>query len=229
VPLLTILFLLAVRLPASRAELPRTVAETSDYQATSRHADVVAFCERLARESALVRVGELGESHEGRKLPLLVLADPPVATPEAAARSGKLVVFALGNIHASPREFFRLAALQIRRELIDLARHHFGLAGAARPRPQAAADQTPMQSPGALDPSDSTLDPRTLAEWGEFHEQIGRLPEEEREVFDLLWYQGLTHAEAAELLQLSTKTIQRRWQAACLRLHEAMQGHMPGL
>jgi RNA polymerase sigma-70 factor (ECF subfamily) len=68
-----------------------------------------------------------------------------------------------------------------------------------------------------------------LAEWGEFHEQIGRLPEEEREVFDLLWYQGLSHAQAAELLQLSTKTIQRRWQAACLRLHEALQGNLPGL
>jgi hypothetical protein len=98
--LLAALLLLALRLPASRAEPPRTVAETSDYQATSRHADVVAFCERLAKESPLVRLGGLGESHEGRKLPLLVLADPPVSTPEEAARSGKLVGFALGNIHA---------------------------------------------------------------------------------------------------------------------------------
>jgi RNA polymerase sigma-70 factor (ECF subfamily) len=123
---------------------------------------------------------------------------------------------------ASPREFFRLAALQIRRELIDLARHHFGPAG-------AAAGQTPLRPPAALDPSESTLDPGHLAEWAEFHEQIGRLPEEEREVFDLLWYQGLTHAEAAELLQLSTKTIQRRWQSACLRLHQALEGNLPGL
>jgi RNA polymerase sigma-70 factor (ECF subfamily) len=123
---------------------------------------------------------------------------------------------------ATPREFLRLAALQIRRELIDLARHHFGPAG-------AAAGQTPMRSPAALDPSESTLDPGHLAAWGEFHEQIGRLPEEEREVFDLLWYQGLTHAQAAELLQLSTKTIQRRWQAACLRLHAALGGNLPGL
>src|SRR5262249_55904821 len=36
----------------------------------------------------------------GRKLPLMILADPPVSTPEEAARSKKLVVFALGNIHA---------------------------------------------------------------------------------------------------------------------------------
>jgi len=39
-------------------------------------------------------------SFEGRKIPLLILADPPVATPEEAAKSGKLVVFAQGNIHA---------------------------------------------------------------------------------------------------------------------------------
>src|SRR5262249_15201937 len=68
--------------------------------ATSRHADVVDFCERLAKHSPLVRLGELGTTPEGRKLPLVIVADPPVATPEEAARSGKLVVFALGNIHA---------------------------------------------------------------------------------------------------------------------------------
>src|SRR6185295_17754918 len=33
-------------------------------------------------------------------LPLVILAEPAVATPEEAERSGKLVVFAMGNIHA---------------------------------------------------------------------------------------------------------------------------------
>ena len=48
--------------------------------------EVVAFCERLAKESPLVRLGELGKSQEGRALPLLILADPGVSTPEEAAR-----------------------------------------------------------------------------------------------------------------------------------------------
>ena len=77
-----------------------TVAERSGYRATARYAEVVDFCERLAKRSPLVRLAELGSSVEGRKLPLLILADPPVATPEQAARSGKPVVLALGNIHA---------------------------------------------------------------------------------------------------------------------------------
>lgn len=78
----------------------QTVAETSDYQATSRHAEVVDFCERLSKLSSLVRLGELGKSGEGRKLPLVILADPPLSTPEEASKSGKLVVLALANIHA---------------------------------------------------------------------------------------------------------------------------------
>jgi dipeptidyl-peptidase-4 len=77
-----------------------TVAERSDYKATATHAEVVDYCERLAKLSPLVRLAELGVTHEGRKLPLVILADPPLATPEEAVKSGKLVVFAMGNIHA---------------------------------------------------------------------------------------------------------------------------------
>jgi dipeptidyl aminopeptidase/acylaminoacyl peptidase len=77
-----------------------TVAEKSGFQATSHHAEVVDFCQQLARQSAVVRLGELGVSHEGRKLPLVILADPPVSTPAEAAQSGKLIVYAQGNIHA---------------------------------------------------------------------------------------------------------------------------------
>src|SRR5205085_8289617 len=97
------LFLLTLILSTARGDTPLalpTVAESSNYKATSRHSDVVHFCEELARRSPLVRLGELGVSTEGRKLPLLILSDPPVRTPEEAARSGKLVVYAQGNIHA---------------------------------------------------------------------------------------------------------------------------------
>jgi hypothetical protein len=77
-----------------------TVAEKSGFRATSRHAEVVAFCESLAKRSPVVRLAELGTSAEGRTLPLVILADPPVATPEEASRSKKLVLFVMANIHA---------------------------------------------------------------------------------------------------------------------------------
>jgi RNA polymerase sigma-70 factor (ECF subfamily) len=133
----------------------------------------------------------------------------------------------LGQITpATPRDFFRVAALNIRRELLDLAKHYFG------PHGQGAkhASGRPADSAGATEPADRgdlSTEPSRLALWGEFHEQIGALPDEEREVFDLLWYQGLNQAEAAELLGVSERTIKRRWQSARLRLHEVLHGEMP--
>jgi dipeptidyl-peptidase-4 len=77
-----------------------TVAEKSDFKATARHAEVVALCEALAKSSPLIRLTELGKSVEGRSLPLMIVSNPPVATPAEAKASGKLVVFLFGNIHA---------------------------------------------------------------------------------------------------------------------------------
>jgi dipeptidyl aminopeptidase/acylaminoacyl peptidase len=100
VPRLLALILLSLPAPALAQDALRTVAERTDYRETSRHADVTRFCERLAGQSPLVRLTDFGTSTEGRKLHLLVLSDPPVATPEAATASGKPVVLAFANIHA---------------------------------------------------------------------------------------------------------------------------------
>jgi hypothetical protein len=97
---LSVLFLCAALLPAAGEGPPRTVAESSDYKETSRHADVVAFCKSLAKQSSLVRLSSLGTSHEGRDIPLVIVADPPVSSAAEAAKSKKLVVLAMGNIHA---------------------------------------------------------------------------------------------------------------------------------
>lgn len=81
-----------------------TVAESSDFRATARHEEVVGLMRRLADHSALARLSSMGRSGEGREIPLMILADPPVSSPEEAARfakdGSKLVVLAIGNIHA---------------------------------------------------------------------------------------------------------------------------------
>jgi RNA polymerase sigma-70 factor (ECF subfamily) len=123
--------------------------------------------------------------------------------------------------------FFALAALQIRRELVDLARHYFGRAHKQETQGPCQTGESTITFTG--DQPDPSHDPARLAAWTEFHEQAGALPEEEKEVFDLVWYQGLTRAEAATVLSVSTKTVQRRWQSACLRLHQVLQGRLPGL
>jgi RNA polymerase sigma factor (sigma-70 family) len=133
----------------------------------------------------------------------------------------------LGEIAlATPRDFFRVAALNIRRELLDLAKHYYGPHGHGRNHASVGPDKSGGQAEPA-DRDDLTAEPSRLAAWGELHERIGALPEEEREVFDLLWYQGLSQPEAAEVLGVSERTIKRRWQGARLRLHEALHGEMP--
>jgi dipeptidyl aminopeptidase/acylaminoacyl peptidase len=87
-----------------RAGTLETAAERSSFQETTGYDEVMQFCRELDRRSAFVRLGQLGKSAQGRDLPLLILADPPVETAEQARRqveqNGKLVVLALGNMHA---------------------------------------------------------------------------------------------------------------------------------
>ena len=61
-----------------------------------------------------------------------------------------------------------------------------------------------------------------LTKWTEFHQAVERLPENLRTVFDLLWYQELSQAEAATIMQTSERTIQRRWLDARLTLHKQL-------
>jgi RNA polymerase sigma factor (sigma-70 family) len=126
------------------------------------------------------------------------------------------------------RDFFRLAAAQIRRELIDLTRRYSGPEGlrthhSTRVRPYGSEGGMP----GLGEPSDTTHDPIRLASWTEFHGWIETLNDEDRELFDLLWYQGLTQAEAAGVLGVAERTVHRRWVAARLNLHRVLGGQLP--
>jgi RNA polymerase sigma factor (sigma-70 family) len=116
------------------------------------------------------------------------------------------------------RHYYALAALQVRRELIDFLRR----LRARKDQPVAAGPETPPP-----EPSDRTQDPEKLAAWGEFHEHVSRLPDEEREVLDLLWYHELSQGEAAQLLGLSLATLKRRWQRARRSLYDLLGGNLP--
>jgi RNA polymerase sigma-70 factor (ECF subfamily) len=56
----------------------------------------------------------------------------------------------------------------------------------------------------------------------------GELPEEEREVFDLVRIQGMTQGEAAELLGVSTVTVKRRLSRGLRFLTEQLADLRPG-
>jgi RNA polymerase sigma-70 factor (ECF subfamily) len=70
----------------------------------------------------------------------------------------------------------------------------------------------------APESSDSALSPSTRR----MLTAIDDLPEDEREAFGLVRIQGLSQAEAAELLGVSAKTVQRRLNRSVLLLTEAL-------
>ena len=99
-----------------------TVAEQSDYHKTARYTEVIDLLDRIEAQSQIMRRGELGVTSEGRSIPLVILANPPVATAEQAKASGKAIVFAFGNIHAG-EVCGKEALLMLTRELA-LQRNH---------------------------------------------------------------------------------------------------------
>jgi len=114
----------------------------------------------------------------------------------------------------SAQHFFNLATLQMRRTLIDLSRKHLG------PLSQAANHESQQASGMDFNPADPGSGPKTIAQWTEFHEAVGNLPSDLKEVFSLIWYAGTSHSDAARVLGISTKTVQRRYLAARLALAE---------
>lgn len=127
-------------------------------------------------------------------------------------------------------DYYRLAAAQIRRELIDLARHYYGpQGGGAHHASQGPEDAHGSSVPPLYEATDVSLEASRLSLWTEFHKQVEGLPAEDRDVFDLVFYQGLPQDEVAAILDISLRTVKRRWQSARLKLHEALGGNLPGL
>lgn len=121
---------------------------------------------------------------------------------------------------SSVRHFFNLAGTQIRRELLDLKKHYYGPEGLGKNH--HTDHQASDEAGGSLNRTAS--EPEDISEWGDFHEQVENLPEELREVFNLLYYDGITQQEAVDVLGVSLSTVKRRWQEARVQLHDRLGG-----
>jgi RNA polymerase sigma-70 factor (ECF subfamily) len=113
------------------------------------------------------------------------------------------------------RQFFALASQHMRWQLNDLARR-------LDERPVAAA----LPEAGVAAPPNSTASGLT-SDGRRMLGAIDSLPEDEREVFDLVGIQGLTHSEAAGVVGVSEKTVQRRLIRARLLLAERLADLRP--
>lgn len=127
---------------------------------------------------------------------------------------GRLIK-AMREVHPqNARQFFGLATRHMRWELNDLARrldehsHAMSIRDDLIPSPESTG---------------SVISPNARRMLG----AIEALPEPEREVFDLVRIQGLTHTETAELIGVSTKTVQRRLNRGLLLLAEQLEDLRP--
>jgi RNA polymerase sigma factor (sigma-70 family) len=112
------------------------------------------------------------------------------------------------------RQFFALANQHMRWQLNDLARR---------------LDEQPavMELQEGRVPAPASSGSGISADGRRMLEAIDKLPDEEREVFGLVRLQGLTKAEAAEVLDVSSKTVQRRLNRARLLLAEELDDLRP--
>jgi len=131
-------------------------------------------------------------------------------------------------------EFFGLAALQMRRELIDLARafsrpnsfeanHQTDSPGCRQQFFPGSQRNKDLGKPAEMQPC-SSGEPGSLEDWIHFHELVETLPVEQRQVADMIFYQGMVVDEISIALQLPPRTIRRRWLAARLSLAKSLRG-----
>jgi RNA polymerase sigma factor (sigma-70 family) len=122
---------------------------------------------------------------------------------------------AMREVHPeSARQFFALANRHMRWELNDLARRLDEQTRAVELRDDHAV--APLSSGSVLSPAAVRM-----------LEAIDGLPQEEREVFELVRIQGMTQAEVAQLLGVSSKTVQRRLNRSVLLLTESLADLRP--
>lgn len=176
-----------------------------------------------SRDALLVLANEEIERLARKKLSAFPIVHVWHDTAEVGQIALIQVHLALDQVElADSKHFYRLVAMKVRQTLLQLKRQICGPQGIAT-NLQHALIADDLSGAGFRTPGSDTHDPRKLAEWLEVHEAIAALPEEDRQTFDLLWYNELSAEAAAALLGISPRQVHRRWRAALIRLARAVK------
>jgi RNA polymerase sigma-70 factor (ECF subfamily) len=170
-----------------------------------------ALVDRAVRRLHLLCSGMLHKSYRR-------LTQPPLnlCTEEMLSGVVERLLKALRKTRPqSVRGFFGLASQHMRWELNDLARRLDDQPAVVEVREDA------LPAPPRSESNLSTTSRRIL-------ETIERLPALQQEVFSLVHIQGLTHVEAAEVLGISPKGVQRHLHRALRTLAHLLDDLRPG-
>ena len=100
-----------------------TAAERSHYERTSTFNEVIEVLDALDGHTDLMYRETLLLTREGRDVPIVVLADPPVSSPAQAEASGKPVIAIQANIHGGEVEG-KEASLIVMRDILFGDKQH---------------------------------------------------------------------------------------------------------
>ena len=117
---------------------------------------------------------------------------------------------ALRQAHpGSVRQFYKIANQHMRWELNDLARR--------------LDERMPLVALGEAEPASPQSSASQLSPIARrIFQVIDELPEDEREVFELVRIQGMTHREAAECVGVAERTVERRLTRGLLLLRQQL-------
>jgi RNA polymerase sigma factor (sigma-70 family) len=122
---------------------------------------------------------------------------------------------AMSTVHPQTvRQFFALVNQHMRWELNDLAR-------------RLDEQPTAVELYEGLAPAPASSDSGLSPDGRRMLQAIEDLPEDEREVFDLVRIQGLSQTQTAEVLGVSAKTVQRRLNRSLLLLAKELDDLRP--
>jgi RNA polymerase sigma factor (sigma-70 family) len=171
---------------------------------------------RALLDRAIRRLHQLCASLLHRSYPRLTRPPLNLQSDEMLSAVVERLLKALRQVRpTTARQFFALACQHMRWELNDIAR---------RLDEQPAAEELRDEAVPAPANSDSgfTPDGRRILE------AIERLPEGEREAFDLVRIQGMSQAEAAGVLEVSVMTVNRRLNRGLQLLAASLGDLYPG-
>jgi dipeptidyl-peptidase-4 len=115
----TIIFLLICALSQVNSQVSLlTVAEKSEFKATSNYSDVMTFIDQLKKSSKYIRVETIAKSVEGRDVPLLIIGNPLPKSPEQMIKDNRIVIYIQANIHAGEVEG-KEAVLMFARDILS--------------------------------------------------------------------------------------------------------------
>ena len=151
-----------------------------------------------------------------RSYPRLTLPPLNLRSEEMLSSVVERLLKAMRQVHPQTvRQFFALASQHMRWELNDLARRLDDQA------PPVELRDSLVPAPPETAGSQVSPNARRMLE------AIEGLPEEEREAFNLVRIQGLTQPEAADVLGVSAKTVQRRLNRGVMLLSEKLADLQP--